>query len=112
MIAPRRGGRRDVTETEETGSGEGAPVDTQGEQGAEGPTNTPKGLQKLEPMDWILLTQLLEMTMWEKDKNVTPRCKKERQQKKKREETKKKKRQADPKVDEKGRATLDKQRAD
>ncbi len=40
MIAPRKGGRRDVTETEDTGSGEGAPVDTQGKQGAEGPTDT------------------------------------------------------------------------
>jgi hypothetical protein len=40
MIAPRRGGRRDVTETEDTGSGEGAPVDTQGEQRTKGPTDT------------------------------------------------------------------------
>jgi len=40
MIAPRKGGRRDVTKTEDTGSGESAPVDTQGEQGAEGPTDT------------------------------------------------------------------------
>ena len=42
MIAPRsRGGRRDVTKTEDTGSREGAPVDSQGEQGAEGPTDIP-----------------------------------------------------------------------
>ena len=67
MIAPRRGGRRDVTETE--GSGEGAPVDTQGEQGTRD-LPIPQELQKLEPLDWILLTQLLDLTMWEKDQKT------------------------------------------
>ena len=100
MIAPRRGGRRDVTETEDTGSGEGAPVDTQGEQGTRDllyPRATEIGAAGLDTADTT--ARLDDVGKGPKDDTLD--AKKKGEEKKKEE-----RREGDPKVDEKGRATL------
>ena len=100
MIAPRRGGRRDVTETEDTGSGEGAPVDTQGEQRTKGPTDTTGATETGTTGVVTPRTDARDDTVGEGEEDVTLDAKKKGEEKKKEEE------EGDPKVDEKGRATL------
>ena len=43
----------------------------------------PQELQKLEPIEWVLLEQMLEMILLEKDQKRYIRCKKERRRKRK-----------------------------
>ena len=101
MIAPRsRGGRRDVTETQDAGSGESVTVDTPSEQGAEESTDT-TGATKIGPTGvGTAGTNVGGDTTGEETEDVTLDAKKKGEEKKKEEE------EGDPKVDEKGRATL------
>jgi len=83
MIAPRRGGRRDVTEIEDTRSGEGAPVDTQGEQGTEGPTDTPGATKTRTTRVGTAGANVGDDTTGEGTENVTLDAKKKEEEKKK-----------------------------
>ena len=74
MIAPSREVEEMLQRLKDAGSGEGAPVDTQREKG--GPTDEDVAAVK-EPIEWVLLEQMLEIYYWRRSKRLYTRCKKD-----------------------------------